>query len=373
MKKIIFFAITILSMMLIGCSNDEKQIQKDIENQLAAIKTEEYDMSSFDILDRMKITDSKLNLNDIQNTDITSIFNNMEYSIMNIEVNKSTAIAEIELNVRDIDTILSKDNIVSDLILAYEDYVSLNPNDDRTNIDTQLINKIADIINKDNTYTKTTAIINVYYSSDDNKWNLSFDNNSINALLGDISLDYNIDFNDILEENKESVDINYDYDKILNLSNSNKTTRSSIKSPVSINEEAYFDNSDYFFEKERYELKIKLTDVLRGKEAYNAVINASANNKNISDNLEYILFKVNIKLVNNLTSEEQVSISSTDFSLLDSNGHYYNNCIIYGLDELQPLQEDEETEGYIGFIIDKNIEPYLLFKDYMDNTICFKY
>lgn len=371
MKKIIIFMMSILSIMLIGCGNNQKQIQKDIENQLASIKMKEYDISTFNILSRINISDSKLNIDKLENTNLNSIFNNFEYTIINIESNNSTATAEIEFNVKDIDTILKKDDIVSNLILSYEEYISQNPNAERTNIDIELVNKIVEIINNDNTNIKTTAVLNVYYSKDDNKWKLSFDNDSINALLGNIEPDYNIDFNDIIEEEKEQVNIKYDYNKILNLSENNKTTRSSIKSPVNINEEAYFDNSDYFFEKERYELKIKVTDIIRGKNAYDLIMNSSENNKEINEKSEYILYKINVKLINNLTSENKVEINNTDFSLLDSDGHYYNNCIIYGLDELQPLEEGFETEGYIGFIIDKNIKPYLLFKDYMDNTICF--
>jgi hypothetical protein len=183
--------------------------------------------------------------------------------------------------------------------------------------------------------------------------------------------DYSIDFNDICEEESEQITISYDYNKLLNLPDSNKSTRSSIKNPVSLNEEAVFDNSDYFFEKERYVLKLKLLDIKRGTNALN-ILNAYPDNIEALDSgTEYILFKVSVKLENNLTSNKEVQISSTDFSLLDENGHYYNNCIVFGLDELEPIAEGETTTGYVCFTIDKNVKPYLLFKDYMDNTICF--
>ena len=185
------------------------------------------------------------------------------------------------------------------------------------------------------------------------------------------SIEYKIDFNDICEEEKKDVNISYNYDKILNLPNNNKSTRSSIKTPVSVNQEAYFDNSDYFYESQRYELKIKLTDVIRGKEAYDMLKACSENDISIKSGEEFIIFELDIKLLNNLTSKEKLLFSTSDFSLLDNTNHYYNNCIVFGINEFQPISEGESTKGYVCFTIEKNATPYLLFKDYMDNTICF--
>lgn len=366
-KKILIPLLLIL-FSLTGCSNDTK-VSKDIESQISSIQIGKENLTDFDLFERMNIKDSKVNIEDLTSA---NIFGNIEYSLRDLSVNKSTAIANIELKVKDIDEILSDDTVMSKLILAYDEYVSINPNADRTEIDKYLLDTICTIINDSNIYTTTTVTTNIYYSEDTNTWRISYDDDFLDSLLGNIEKNYVIDFNDICEEEKKEVKISYDYTKILNLPESNKTTRSNLKKPININEEAYFDNSDYFFERERYELKIKLTDVIRGTGAKQIIENASEYNvTDLGINEEYILFKINVKLENNLTESKYVTIDSNDFSLLGEDGHYYNNCIIFGLEELQPIEENDSTDGYICFIIDKNIKPYLLFKDYMDNTLCF--
>lgn len=372
MKKILMIFSFLLCISLTGCGNTEKQVQKDIENQLASIKVGEEDISDFNIYEKMNIKDSKLNIDDLSPTDLNTIFSNMEYTVKDVSVNKSTATATIEIKTKDIDEILSNDETVSLLLLEYNNFISKNPNADRETVDIDLLNYICAIIKADTTFSTNDVIANVYYSADDEKWSIAYDDDFLNCLLGNIEKDYLIDFNDICEEEKENTNISYNYDKILNLPDTNKSTRSSTKNPIAINEEAYFDNSDYFFERERYELKMKLEEVIRGDDAYNLLYNASADNiENLNSDSEYILFKISINLENNLSSNKTVTIDENDFSLLDENGHYYNNCIIFNIDKLQPMEEGTSTEGYICFIIDKNVKPYLLFKDYMDNTLCF--
>lgn len=368
--KRILIPLTLITLSLTGCSNTSK-VTKDIDTQIEQIKTGQEDLTEFDLFERMNVSDSKINVEDLTKA---NIFGSVEYNIKDLSVNKSTAIANIEFKVKDVDTILSSDTVISSLLLKYDDFVSKNPSADRSEIDKYLLDEVCSIINNSNQYTTNVVTTNIFYSNDTKTWRISYDDDFLDCLLGNMEKDYNINLDDICDEEKKEVNISYDNSKILNLPDSNKTTRSNLKNPVSVNEEAYFDNSDYFFSKQRYELKIKLTDIVRGTEAENIVKNASPdNNKTLGINEEYILFKVWVKLENNLSESKDISISTNDFSLLGEDGHYYNNAIIFGLDEIQPLEEGESSEGYVCFTIDKNVKPYLLFKDYMDNTICFSY
>ena len=227
----------------------------------------------------------------------------------------------------------------------------------------ELINSSKETVN-----IETNATL--YYSDKTSTWELSFDEEFLNSLLGDMKIDYSINFDDIYENNE--INIDYDYDKILNLPLSNKTTRSNIQYPIALYETAYFDNSDYFFEEEQYELSMSILEISRGQDALKKIKEASVfNNKEISEKQEYVLFKVNVKLENNLSSKLKIKIEDNDFSLLDKNGHYYNNCIIFGLENFAEIAKGESTQGYVCFIVDKNIDLFLLFKEYMNNTLCF--
>lgn len=368
MKRIILALSAILIVLsLSSCGDSTSRVRSDLSSQMDAVKAGKEDLITFDLYDRMSIKDSKLSLNEVENTKMNTIFSGMEYSIKDVSVNSSTAMATIEIKAKNIDKILSRDYVFTQLVLDYSKFIQEHQDVDRLAADSEMLDNIAYIINDDNAYSVNTVNVNVYYSQDKDRWVAAYDDEFLDALLGKSeSKGYNIDFDDICEEASKNVDIKYDYNKIINLPASNKTTRSSIKNPIKLGQEAYFDNSDYFFQKERYELKIKVTDIIRGEEAKELM----SSDEILDVNEEYIIFKLNIKLENNL-SEKDILIDSTDFSLLDSKGHYYNNCMIFSEQQLQPLREGESTEGFICFTITKGRTPFLLFKDYMDNTLCF--
>lgn len=368
MKRIILaLSVLVMVLCLSACGDSTSKVRSDISGQMDAIRAGKEDLIIFDLYDRMNIKDSKLSLAEVENTKMNGIFSGMEYSVKDVTVNSSTAIATLEIKAKNIDKILSRDYVFTQLVLDYAKFIQENQDTDRMAADSEMLNKIALIIGDDNAYSVNTVNVNVYYSQDKDRWVAAYDDELLDALLGKSETKgYSIDFDDICEEASKNVDIKYDYNKIINLPSSNKTTRSSIKNPIKLGQEAYFDNSDFFFQKERYELKMKVTEIIRGEEA-----KALVNSEEILDvNEEYILFKLNIKLENNL-SEKDILIDSTDFSLLDSKGHYYNNCMIFTNQQLQPIKEGESTEGWICFTITKGRTPFLLFKDYMDNTLCF--
>lgn len=374
MKKILIVLAVILCVIITGCGAKENAVSKDVEEQLKKIKTGNEDFTCYDIYNRLNISDTKLNIDALENKKINNIFNGIEWKIKDIQVNNSTALVTLSITAKDVDDILSKDYMLTEIILDYASYIRDNPNADREELDSFIIDKIVKIIQEDGTFTTSDVMANAFLSSENNKWEIAYDDNFIDALVGKIEKQYAINMDDICEEAEKNVDVKYDYNKILNLPASNRTTRSSIKTPILFNEEAYFDNSDYFFQKERYEAKVKVSDVIRGSKAKEIIDNASDKNTStriLDVNSEYILFKVDIKLMNNLSSEETIEISAEDFSLLDSKGHFYNNCIVFGLDELSPVKEGEKTSGYVCFTIDKGTNPFLLFKDYMDNTLVF--
>lgn len=376
MKKIflIHAMIILCAFLFAGCGEREKEIEKDITKQLDSIKSGNEDLRKFDIYSRINLQDTKLKLDDIDNSGINKIFGSMEWEIKDIQANNSTAMATLNITSKDVDKILSKDYIMTQLVLDYASYVRKSPNAERLDADSHIMDRITQIIQGEPEFTTTQVPVNVYLSSQTGKWSIAYDDDFIDALLGGMEEKYLIDIDDICEEATRNINIRYDYNKIMNLPDSNKTTRSSIKSPVLFNEEAYFDNSDYFFPKERYEIKIKLTEILRGskaREKVESVYSEGESTRILPVNQEYILFKIDTELVNNLTMENTVQLSAEDFSLLDSNGHFYNNCIIFGLDGFQPMKEGDKTNGWVCFTIDRGTTPYLLFKDYMDNTITF--
>lgn len=376
MKKIflIHVMIALCAFLFSGCGEREKEIEKDITKQLDSIKSGNEDLRKFDIYSRINLQDTKLKLDDVDNSGINKIFGSMEWEIKDIQANNSTAMATLNITSKDVDKILSKDYIMTQLVLDYASYVRKSPNAERLDADSHIMDRITQIIQGEPEFTTTQVPVNVYLSSQTGKWSIAYDDDFIDALLGGMEEKYLIDIDDICEEATRNINIRYDYNKIMNLPDSNRTTRSSIKSPVLFNEEAYFDNSDYFFPKERYEIKIKLTEILRGskaKEKVESVYSEGESTRILPVNQEYILFKIDAELVNNLTMENTVQLSAEDFSLLDSNGHFYNNCIIFGLDGFQPMKEGDKTSGWVCFTIDRGTTPYLLFKDYMDNTITF--
>lgn len=371
-KRIVSLIVPALFCIILSSCGNNDTVKTDVEKQLESIKIGQESLMNFDMYNRMHVQDSKQNLEDIENNSLNHIFSSMGYEVSDISVNNSTAIATLNLTTKDVDKILSKDYIMTQLILDYANYMKQNPNATRTEVDSYMMDMVCKTIYEEEDSITTTVHANVYKDSNGGAWRIAYDDAFLNAILGGIDEEYLIDMDDICEEAMQEVDIMYDYNKILNLPESNKTTRSSIKSPIKINEEAIFDNSDYFFQKERYVLKMKLTDVIRGSKAKEMLDEASKeNSRMLNTNEEFILFKVQINLDNNLTSSEIVSLDATDFSLMDSNGHFYNNCIVFGIDSLSPISEGNTTEGWVCFSIARGTSSYLMFKDYMDNTLVF--
>ena len=369
MLKKIILTLLICLVALTGCSNENNKIEKDLENQMASIREGDILINDFDIYNRLHIHDSIINLKGL-NVNINKIFSDMSYSVKQIKHNDEIAQVTLLLTVKDIDTILSEESLITDLIIEYENYVKETKDNDKINVDKHLILYLIELINSSKETVNIETNATLYYSDKTSTWELSFDEEFLNSLLGDMKIDYSINFDDIYENNE--INIDYDYDKILNLPLSNKTTRSNIQYPIALYETAYFDNSDYFFEEEQYELSMSILEISRGQDALKKIKEASVfNNKEISEKQEYVLFKVNVKLENNLSSKLKIKIEDNDFSLLDKNGHYYNNCIIFGLENFAEIAKGESTQGYVCFIVDKNIDLFLLFKEYMNNTLCF--
>lgn len=370
MKKIFIIGCLSLCVILGGCGNREKQVKEDIERQLESIKEGREDITDYEFYNRIHLKDSAHRIDQIESNP-SQILNSLSWEIKDIQVNNSTALVSMSVTAKDIDTILSKDYVMTELVLDYASYIRQNPNAERNEMDSYMIGKVLEIISQDSDVV-TTEITASVFLSEQNEWQIAYDDAFLDAVLGGIEKDYEIDLNDICEEAEKNISIQYDYNKILNLSPSNKTTRSSIKTPIQFNDEAYFDNSDYFFQRERYEAKLKVSEVIRGSKAKEMIEAADEANKRVLDvNSEYIIFKVDIKLLNNLSAVEEIEITPEDFSLLDSNGHFYNNCIVFGIDSFGKLKEGENTSGYVCFTIDRAVTPYLLFKDYMDNTLVF--
>jgi len=368
MKKLFTSLLFIMVVFLCGCRNSD--IESNLEKELASIREGEISFSDFDIYEKMRIKDTNVNIN-LLDTNVEQIFKDMSYDVTDIKSNKNNSLASVTLKVKDIDAILSDESLLTELIILYENYIINNPEIDNVQTDMYLIQEIINKINVSDKFVEVKTNISLYYSEQDKKWSISFDELLIDALLGKMENKYVINLNDIYR-NLLHNNTDIDYDKILNLPDSNKTTRSNMEHPIRLNKTAYFDNSDYFNEKDRYELSITVRDVIRGSEAHNKVIKASTkNNKILKDDQEYIIFNVEVKVENNLTKNPTITINNDDFSLIDIYGNHYNNCIIFGLNSFEPISNNTLTNGEICFIVDEDVETLLLFKDYMNNMLCF--
>lgn len=373
-KLILLSSLLILTCtMLTGCGNKEKEITNSINKYFDSIKEETIDLSGYDIYERLNIKDRNYNLSDIdENNFENKLISNLEYEIKDIEVNNSTAEAKVKLTVKDFGAILSSDEFMTKLVIFADNELSTDPSLYQKTLDLKIIEYIDSLIKEDKSnFTSVEVKFDVMYSETDKKWNVDVNEKLINAILGNVSFyDYSIELNDLFVENETEIEIDYNVENILDLPESNKTTRSTLKSPIQLNSEAYFDNTDYFYKEERYGLKVTVVDVMTDSEAYEFLRKDNDVTK-ISVNDEYVIAKVKIELDNNKTENKYVNFSITDFSLINENGKIYPNEIVFGIDEFKPIEEGQETEGYVVFVVPNNAKKFLLFKDYMNNTLCF--
>lgn len=141
--------------------------------------------------------------------------------------------------------------------------------------------------------------------------------------------------------------------------------------PIRLGQTAVIDNMDDPYDS--YKLQITITDVVRGQEAEDMVMEGSMFNDPAPGSMEYLLFKVKIKLVDSGDYSEYY-VNKFDFDVVSQEGVTYETyTFVSGLEpELSSsLYIGEETEGYVPQLVMKGDSPRVLFTGFYGWDIWF--
>lgn len=155
-----------------------------------------------------------------------------------------------------------------------------------------------------------------------------------------------------------------------NLSDNNKTTRSSRKKPVKLGETALFDNTDYFASSGKYALNLKISEIYKGSYAED-ILEKNKESYSIKKNEKIILFKLDIELLSNDTGNDTIQISYLDFDLVDYQNKKKSPIRLKNMLSFNTIKVGEKTSGYICFKYNEGDNINLAFKEALDNTIWF--
>lgn len=141
--------------------------------------------------------------------------------------------------------------------------------------------------------------------------------------------------------------------------------------PIRLGQTAVIDNMDDPYDS--YKLQITITDVVRGQEAEDMVLDARSYNDPAPGSMEYLLFKVKIKLVDS-GDYSQYFVNKFYFDVVSQEGVTYETYTpVYGLEPAlsSSLYIGEETEGYIPQLIMKGDSPRVVFTEFYGWDIWF--
>ena len=156
-----------------------------------------------------------------------------------------------------------------------------------------------------------------------------------------------------------------------NLSETNKTSRTSRKNPIELGEAGVYDNTDYFAAQSRYGLELTITEVIKG-EAAKEKLSEAGESVPIADDEMCILIKVQLVLKVNSTGKESVKITYLDFDMLNYKNSVQKTFKLKNLPQFSELSEESpQTEGYLCFKYKKGDNVNLAFKESADNTLWF--
>lgn len=143
--------------------------------------------------------------------------------------------------------------------------------------------------------------------------------------------------------------------------------QSSISDPVDINTPLIIDRSDIF---STYKAEVTVIDIVRGEQADKMVKGANMLNKEAPLNYEYLLAKVNFKLLD-IADGKALDLSGSMFDLISSEGKEYGYQLIVAPEPTiqTKLYEGSSNEGWIAFIVGKNdAAPKITFGRAYDGT-----
>lgn len=112
-----------------------------------------------------------------------------------------------------------------------------------------------------------------------------------------------------------------------------------------------------------YTIETKITEIVRGDKAWQAIQAANMFNSAPKDGYEYLLVKIYFK-VNDITKDQQFNLNGASFTLVSSGGKDYDLTMAVAPDpQLQSnLYKDAFNEGYAIYMVKKDdLTPKLVF------------
>lgn len=128
---------------------------------------------------------------------------------------------------------------------------------------------------------------------------------------------------------------------------------------------------DELYNGDQFNLKVELTEMIRGESAWQMVKAANMFNDQPADTQEVILAKFKVEVTNSNNSNIQFSLSSFDFDLVSSSGKDYENPLYVEPDPSidAKLYTGASHEGWVAFVVDKtDTKPLIVFKKEYDGS-----
>ncbi|WP_308638975.1 stalk domain-containing protein [Paenibacillus silvisoli] len=137
--------------------------------------------------------------------------------------------------------------------------------------------------------------------------------------------------------------------------------------PAPLGTEVNFKVDDY---SDKYTVAVTLEEVIRGDEAWRMISNENMFNDPAPEGFEYMLAKINVKIVSNLDSDASVRINRRDFTLVSSQGKDYELHSVVTPEELDGnLYVSASASGYASFVVKKDDQnPLIAFGRKYDGT-----
>lgn len=170
----------------------------------------------------------------------------------------------------------------------------------------------------------------------------------------------------------------------------NENRKGSESNPVKLNETVRLNNM-HTFEDFKIDIEMTMTEIIRGNDANQMVKEGNKFNKEPDEGKEYLLVRFKIKGLNGDTPKEwkdpdyehpeggpvyePISFSPDMFQYIDQNGEYQISEIVDGIDDFEdvmPLSDHDETEGYAAFLVNKGEMPMLRFAKLLGTDLHFK-
>ncbi|MDQ6419927.1 stalk domain-containing protein [Paenibacillus sp. LHD-117] len=139
------------------------------------------------------------------------------------------------------------------------------------------------------------------------------------------------------------------------------------KNPAPLNTKVKFDYDEF---SGKYTAEATITESIRGEEAWEMVYDANMFNEAPPEGYEYLLVKINFKVLKNIIEDKAVQVSYYDFDLVSSSGKdYAKESIVTPEPEFNvSLYEGASDEGWAAYLVEKGDTPVLAFGRDYDGT-----